>query len=231
MESERLVIEAVCGGAVALGSFLLSILFNFSPVFPSLRGAGMMTQSLVFTAIPVSIYVIARFYFTTWLTFARRFLDGDKKKTLPKAVQGSTGWLWSLVTVVMIYAGAQIALTLFPGMRQVLAEVYAKNMGDLPAVIMKHTTKERTVFFQKGKRIFYLIVAWFVGLTSLELVLRGVLYVLKAFLRVIALNVYGPAPEAEAKGDGDDDDEEDDGSDSGDKGVADTVSDVDDKDE
>jgi hypothetical protein len=230
MESERLVIEAVCGGAVALGSFLLSILFNFSPVFTSLRGAGMMTQSLVFTAIPVTIYVISRFYFTTWLTFARRFLDGDKKETLPKAVQGSTGWLWPVVTVVMMYAGAQIALTLFPGMRQVLAEVYAKNMGDLPAMVMKHTTKERSVFFQKGKRIFYLIVAWFVGLTSLELVLRGALYALKAVLRAIALNVYGPAPAPEVGG-GDGGGGDDEGSDSGDNGGADAVSDVDDKDE
>ena len=169
------MIETVCGGVVVVGSLLLTQVFTFSPVLPSMRSFGGSTQNLLFLSVPLTIYVTSRLYFTGAMV--------GMDKALEKLPKKWSNLFWRIMAFVVMYVGVQISKLLFPGIADIAWDAYLKTMGQLPTMVMDHTKAEREKFFERGQKFFWLITAWFAFFFVFELILRALMFGLGRLLK------------------------------------------------
>jgi|MDTB01.2.fsa_nt_gb hypothetical protein len=169
--SERFIIEFACGGLVFAGSLLLTQVFHFSPIIASAKGFSAVTQSLLFASLPMAIYLMSRLYFTGVLTALEAAMGN-----IPLKFSNWSTMIWRLAAFVVMYVGVQIVKVAFPSSIVVISEMWTDAVGKLPTMVMDHTKTERTKFFERGQKFFWLIVAWFTFFFIFELALRGIIF-------------------------------------------------------
>lgn len=182
MESERLVIEIACVALLLLMVAAFHMAFNFGAVLPG-KGQSPVVQMVAFAGVPLMVYGASRALFTGWISGMNRMMD--KLGKLPDYLEGYVGWLRTSAALFIMILGIRVFELVFPGIRQLLLDIYDELLGDLPRMIWEQTKGDREKAVERGTRVLLLVAAWFAFFYLFELLIRGVLWGVMSAIRLI----------------------------------------------
>ena len=83
-----------------------------------------------------------------------------------------------------MYVGIVAFELVFPGIRQLLLDIYDELLGDLPRIIWEQTKGDREKAVERGTRVLLLVAAWFAFFYLFELLIRAVLWGVMSAIRL-----------------------------------------------